>query len=53
LEDGSIITVRPSGTEPKIKFYFGVMGKLESKAEFDEVDTALGRKIAGMQEALK
>ena len=25
-EDGSVVSVRPSGTEPKIKFYFGVKG---------------------------
>ena len=30
--DGSIISARPSGTEPKIKFYCSVNGKLESKA---------------------
>jgi phosphoglucomutase len=35
LEDGSVITMRPSGTEPKIKFYFGVKGKLEKKENFD------------------
>ena len=33
LKDGSLITVRPSGTEPKIKFYFGVCGKTQKDAE--------------------
>ncbi len=33
LKDGSLITVRPSGTEPKIKFYFGVCGKSQKDAE--------------------
>ncbi len=33
LKDGSLITVRPSGTEPKIKFYFGVCGKTQEEAE--------------------
>jgi phosphoglucomutase len=45
LEDGSKLTVRPSGTEPKIKFYFGVVGKLGSREEFDSVDAELGQKI--------
>ncbi len=33
LKDGSLITVRPSGTEPKIKFYFGVCGKTQEEAD--------------------
>lgn len=35
LEDGAKISVRPSGTEPKIKFYFEVQGKIASADEFD------------------
>ena len=34
-EDGYKVSVRPSGTEPKIKFYFSVKTKLNSKSEFD------------------
>ena len=45
LEDGSIISARPSGTEPKIKFYFSVNAKLKSAAEFDQVNTAMDEKI--------
>jgi len=45
LQDESIITIRPSGTEPKIKFYFGVKGNLNSTKEFDEVNTLLEDKI--------
>lgn len=45
LEDGSIISARPSGTEPKIKFYFSVNAKLNSAAEFDQVNTAMDEKI--------
>lgn len=45
LEDGSSISARPSGTEPKIKFYFSVNTKLASAAEFDKVNAALDEKI--------
>ncbi|MEY2835710.1 MAG: hypothetical protein RLZZ557_1372 [Bacteroidota bacterium] len=45
LEDGSKISARPSGTEPKIKFYFSVQGKLENPAEFDHAYAQLGEKI--------
>ncbi|MDR1416623.1 MAG: phospho-sugar mutase [Prevotellaceae bacterium] len=44
-EDGSIVSVRPSGTEPKIKFYFGVREKLGSAAEFESVTQVLDKKI--------
>jgi phosphoglucomutase len=36
--DGSIISARPSGTEPKIKFYCSVNGKLSSKEAYQETD---------------
>ena len=45
LEDGSIISARPSGTEPKIKFYFSVNAKLNSATEFDQVNAAMDEKI--------
>ncbi|GAA4920975.1 phospho-sugar mutase [Mucilaginibacter defluvii] len=44
-EDGSIISARPSGTEPKIKFYCSVNGKLESKEAFKQTDEKLEAKI--------
>ena len=45
LADGSKISARPSGTEPKIKFYFSVNDKLKSAELFDEVTNSLTRKI--------
>ncbi len=44
-EDGSKISARPSGTEPKIKFYFSVKTELPSKAAFDETFAVLENKI--------
>jgi phosphoglucomutase len=45
LKDGSKISVRPSGTEPKIKFYFSVKDELESKEKFEEVNAMLEKRI--------
>lgn len=45
LEDGTKISARPSGTEPKIKFYFSVNAKLNSVAEFDAVEKSLDDRI--------
>jgi phosphoglucomutase len=44
-EDGCIISARPSGTEPKIKFYCSVNAPLASKAAFDKVDAELEAKV--------
>lgn len=45
LEDGSKISARPSGTEPKIKFYFSVQGQLSDIQSFDYEYLKLGKKI--------
>jgi phosphoglucomutase len=45
LADGSKISARPSGTEPKIKFYFSVNTQLANPAEFDKVNAELDTKI--------
>ncbi len=45
LEDGSKISARPSGTEPKIKFYFSVQGKLDKPEYFDQAWKSAGDKI--------
>jgi phosphoglucomutase len=52
-EDGSIISARPSGTEPKIKFYCSVNAPLADKAQFKEADAALGNKIKSLMEDLQ
>ena len=43
--DGTVVSVRPSGTEPKIKFYFGVRGDLKSKNDFEAAQKLLDAKI--------
>jgi phosphoglucomutase len=53
LADGSKISARPSGTEPKIKFYFSVHGKLASAADFDKMNAELGSRIDGIIRDLK
>lgn len=45
LADGSKISARPSGTEPKIKFYFSVNTQLASAADFDATEQALDARI--------
>jgi len=45
LQDGSKISIRPSGTEPKIKFYFGVKDKLEKREDFYQINSNLDKKI--------
>jgi phosphoglucomutase len=45
LEDGSKISARPSGTEPKIKFYFSVQQPLADAKDFDKVNALLDERI--------
>jgi phosphoglucomutase len=52
-EDGSIVSARPSGTEPKIKFYCSVTTPLADKAGFAAADQALGDKIKALMEDLQ
>jgi phosphoglucomutase len=44
-EDGSIVSARPSGTEPKIKFYCSVHTALESKEDFEKTENDLDQKL--------
>jgi phosphoglucomutase len=53
LEDGSKISARPSGTEPKIKFYFSVHSPLDSDSEFEKVQAELEIRINGIITDLK
>lgn len=53
LEDGSIISVRPSGTEPKIKFYFSVRGELKSQSDFITEEAALEARLDAIIKDMK
>ncbi len=51
-EDGSKITMRPSGTEPKIKYYFSVKTNLDDQNDFDKVKQKLDQKIENIIKSL-
>ncbi|MCM1029874.1 MAG: phospho-sugar mutase [Oscillibacter sp.] len=53
LEDGCKISVRPSGTEPKIKFYFEARAQMNGVADFDHAQQQANEKIAAMIKDLK
>ncbi|MGA2406480.1 MAG: phospho-sugar mutase [Bacteroidales bacterium] len=53
LADGSKISIRPSGTEPKIKFYFSVNTKLESADKFEETEKILDKRISDIINDMK
>lgn len=53
LADGTKISVRPSGTEPKIKFYFSVNTKLSSTNNFEETEKYLNKRIADIIDDMK
>ncbi|MDR0941635.1 MAG: phospho-sugar mutase [Bacteroidales bacterium] len=50
--DGSKVTVRPSGTEPLIKFYFGVKTKVADKNSFKQAEQILHDKIKSLEKSL-
>ena len=52
-EDNSIITMRPSGTEPKIKFYFSVNEPIEKRADYVDTKNTLQDRIKSIIEDLK
>lgn len=49
LEDGSKISARPSGTEPKIKYYFSVNQPLPDKGSYKKVEAALEARLEGLK----
>jgi phosphoglucomutase len=51
--DGTKISARPSGTEPKIKFYFSVNTKLNSAGDFDKVNKEMDEKIKAIIKDMK
>lgn len=53
LQDGSKISVRPSGTEPKIKFYFSVNAPLVSADKLEVTEKSLDERISGIIKDMK
>ena len=53
LADGSKISARPSGTEPKIKFYFSVNTSLSSPSEFEKGEQQLKQRVDGIIKDMK
>ena len=51
-EDGTKISVRPSGTEPKIKFYFEIAGELKGRSEYYTMEKAADEKIDAIMKQL-
>ena len=51
LADGSKVTARPSGTEPKIKFYFSVNAELKSAEDFESTRSKLDKRIEELKDA--
>lgn len=51
-KDGTKISVRPSGTEPKIKFYIEVRGEMKSRADYATANEAANKKVEAARASL-
>jgi len=51
-EDGSKVSIRPSGTEPKIKFYIEVRGEMKARGEYDLASEAADVKVQEVMKSL-
>lgn len=51
--DGTKISVRPSGTEPKIKFYIEVRGELKNRQDYEKANQVADEKIKAVMASLK
>ena len=51
-EDGTKVSVRPSGTEPKIKFYVEVKGEMKSASDYKKASDAANAKVEGIKKSL-
>jgi phosphoglucomutase len=51
--DNTIVSVRPSGTEPKIKFYFGVRSELKNISDYEQINAETDKKLNRIIKELK
>lgn len=51
-EDGTKVSVRPSGTEPKIKFYIEVKGEMKNAADYKNACAAADKKVEAIKKSL-
>ena len=52
LQDGTKLSIRPSGTEPKIKFYISVNAEVENKSDYQKVSQVLDQRIEKIEQYL-
>jgi phosphoglucomutase len=51
-QDGSKVSIRPSGTEPKIKFYIEVRGEMTSRSDYEQAVAASDVKVKAVMASL-